>query len=389
MGSSRRRTAVLAVLAAIGTMVAGAEPSGAAVAAPPLTGIEALGPVDLRAFDLDVSGREARFLAEPGTVQLLDDGVPVWTVPFEGDGRLDDVALLDDGGVIVTGTYDDQGGAQLGELGFPLGPHRRDAPHAGFTARLGPDGTPAWVATVRGVDASLVSATVVTDADGNSYVGGALDGDTARFDPDGVDLHVTGFGYVASYAPDGALRWVTHVEGPGGTALAAPALAATGDGGLVATSPFDDEVTWLSAGAPVVLPDPAGTRTLLVLRLATDDGAVEWTATAHSDRSVTGGAVDVDADGNAYVGGSFSRTTTMTVTGTSGSATVGERPTRRRATASSPASGRPARSTGPPASTAPARSGPATWPSTGARTGWWSPAGCAARPPSAPTATAA
>jgi hypothetical protein len=331
MRTQRRRTALAVALGVLGSAVAvvATTPAGAVVAGPPIERLQRLGNVDVNAVALDGSDRELLAVREPDRVQLRDGGRAVWTTPLSGQINVGDAAFLPDGSVVIVGGYVDQDPAQIGEgddaLVLPFfNPPGFPSYNTAFVARLDADGVPQWARILRGhPDTHLIHENVVTDPDGNIYVGGGLgsgDGEdnAGVFDPGGAELQITGHDFVVSYGPDGTRRWVTHADGPHETFPDGVELAITDDGtGLVGVSPFTDLAEWTSAAGPLTLDPPVDTRSFAVLHLDTADGAIEWAATATA-RSVLFGHVAVDDDGNAYLAGQFSRSDELSITGTSG-----------------------------------------------------------------------
>jgi hypothetical protein len=202
------------------------------------------------AVDVPTGGRT-------GFVARVHDGRVRWLV---AGARALGVAAGEHGDVVIAGFYRD--GARLGDYRFPAA-----AGQDCYVASLDrASGAVRWVRTC-GASRFGQARAVAVDAAGNVYVAGDVTG-SARFG--GATPHDAGATagsspFVASWSPDGALRWVT--AGRDGTDSRSRGLAVAGDAVIV--------------GAQVTRGGRFGDRPLapdgcLVARLAADSGAIVW-----------------------------------------------------------------------------------------------------------------
>jgi len=174
-----------------------------------------------------------------------------------------------------------------------------------FLARYSPIGELTWVVRIGDAPDESVTALAIDNA-GNLVLGGSFVG-TVDFDPEaGVTTATSNGGrdgFVASYTPAGAFRWVRTVGGPADDAVLD--VAAQAGGVIFASGTF--------SGTAVV--DPA--QSLAVTSAGGVDGFLaSWspTGTARWAFSVGGpgddaaSAVAAGAGGSVYLGGAFTGT---------------------------------------------------------------------------------
>jgi hypothetical protein len=203
-------------------------------------------------------------------------GVRMWAVQV-GSADIDramGVALDAAGNAYVAGIT-------FGSLGGEVNRGRSDA----FLAKVSPVGTLEWVRLL-GTPLSEIGTSVAVDAAGNAFVAGTTGG---RLGGKVNGGHNDAF--VAKFAPDGALFWVSLLgttEEEYGYAVAMDAagfayLAGQTGGTLGATS--------------------SGSRDAFVACLDGNTGATEWIRQFGTSRDDCADAIAVDADGDIFVAG--------------------------------------------------------------------------------------
>jgi hypothetical protein len=184
--------------------------------------------VDLVVDDNDsvlVAGRRGGLdLDRDGTVDLDTYGTPDSLVFMSHDGNMsgwiqgpggpkqdsaDGIASDRRGGAYAAGTFTDT--LNVGDDAI-AGAGNTD----GFLIRFDPDGNPLWTVAIGGAHADRLHD-VSSDADGNAYVSGTVRG-PVDLDNDGdtdVPASSTDTFLVASFDPEGRLRWSRTFEGGG------------------------------------------------------------------------------------------------------------------------------------------------------------------------------
>jgi hypothetical protein len=161
-------------------------------------------------------------------------------------------------------------------------------------------GTPVSVSAVGGWGFDSTRA-LAPSADGGWSVAGTFQG---KLTLDGPPIFSTGpsDGFVARYAPDGAVLWVVQLASPEG--VVPEALAPTSDGGLVVVGSFSDRVTLGAGQAQAIELVSAGGADGFALGLD-EAGTVRWAV------PLGGAAVDgvlgvgVLSDGAALIAGLY------------------------------------------------------------------------------------
>ncbi len=184
--------------------------------------------VDLVVDDNDsvlVAGRRGGLdLDRDGTVDLDTYGTPDSLVFMSHDGNMsgwiqgpggpkqdtaDGIASDREGGVFAAGMFTDT--LNVGDDSVS-GAGSTD----GFLIRFDPDGKPLWTVVIGGADSDRLHD-VSSDADGNAYVSGIVRG-PIDLDRDGdTDIAASSADtfLIASFDPDGQLRWSRTIEGDG------------------------------------------------------------------------------------------------------------------------------------------------------------------------------
>ena len=212
-----------------------------------------------------------------------------WTFHRVGSDGMDSVAAvaaLPDGGLVIAGHFEgaiDLGSDQLESAG------ETDA----FVARLDRTGEVEWAARLGGAGFDAATA-VVMDRAGNPVVVGDF---TGSLRAGGRQLRARGQSdaFVASFRPDGTVRWGVALGGPEWDTAAAAALTSDGD---IAVAGSTGTLERSDDRARVDDSD------VLVARIA-PDGALKWTRTFGGTEWDQGLAIAADRDGEVAVAGSF------------------------------------------------------------------------------------
>ncbi len=244
-----------------------------------------------------------------GDAQITAKGATdLFVAKYQGDGSLawvqgwggtqEDaaagVATETNGYAVVVGYY--RGAASFGSLTLPiLGGNSLN----GFILRVGPGGTPQWVAGIASAGDDRASA-VAVDQEGNSYVTGTFMG-TIQF---GSGVSITSLNavvpeaYLASYTPSGATRWARRIGATRGAVGYAVTTDASGHvfvaGEFLGTGSFDGVV--LTSG---------GDRDSFAAKYSSGSGDRLW-AVRHGLGAADGTrAAITDSQGNLILGGYF------------------------------------------------------------------------------------
>lgn len=212
--------------------------------------------------------------------QTTAQGAAGWVVQATGTGQLVGRAVAVEattGDVYVAGTV--RGTVQLGNFALNgAGANAND----GFVARLSAQGAVSWALTVGGAPGEDAATHLRTDLAGNVYVGGYFTG-SGTFGPGGNAPLTSSPGdaqnvFLASYSPQGVLRWAQRAGG----SLSQPRLASgqtvTGldyaaSGRLVlSVVPYAQTYTY---GATTVLTGPVQKPILLILNINPQTGALQ------------------------------------------------------------------------------------------------------------------
>jgi hypothetical protein len=275
--------------------------------------------------------------------KVTPGGVPVWLRRAGGSGhdQVEAIAVDASGNCIVTGSYSSSNAV--------FGTRTLDQPSGidVFVAKYDSQGAVQWARRAGGPNPDYGNR-VAIDEQGNCYVSGVFNG-TAVFDP-GVMLSSTNENapFVASYDPDGQLRWVKPLPGraiatdqqghfylasglqiskfdsngtlewthaiahvdPGAWA-AVIGLAVDSEGSCYAAGYFYADLCAdnQQPGAEPVLRN-AGVADLLVAKIGVD-GRLRWLIGGGGNRYDYGDVVAFDGLGQVYVGGTFERHATF------------------------------------------------------------------------------
>ncbi len=233
------------------------------------------------------------------------NGNPVWAKAFPGvpaqDDRARGIALAADGSIYFTGEI--RGDVNFGNLFID---HTDGTGRNGFLAKLDNNGNVLWANQIESIggDDRSYGATVATD--GSIYVTGQCGnntvfaaGTTPVTTAGGVDA------FIAKYAPDGTLQWVSTGGSGAGDRLFESVIDSQGN--IWATG-FSGVGTSITFGAQVLT--PIGEEDMLLLKYAPDGNllsAINFGSTGLDEA----GSLTFGPNNLLYVGGSFSNTVTV------------------------------------------------------------------------------
>ena len=211
-----------------------------------------------------------------------------------------DVAVLNDGSLIVTGSF--QGTADFGGETLVCG-----GGSDMFLVKYNPDGSTAWAKRAGGNDWCIGNA-VDAFPDGTCIVAGYFEA-TATFGPGETrteDLTATEYYdiFIAKYNADGTLNWV---EKAGGDSFEAPNdVDAIPGGGFFVTGYYQQDCTFDPDGTPVVL-NSDGNKDIFLARY-NSDGSLSFAVSAGDSGVDEARGVAGVLDGTSYITGYFSET---------------------------------------------------------------------------------
>lgn len=232
----------------------------------------------------------------------------VWAQRFGGGGPDDgfDVAVDGSGNVFVVGLFDG-----WASFGVGVSQQTRVGVDDGFVAKFSPSGALLWVRTLSGPGRDVVAG-VGVGADGGVVVSGSFEGSAV---PSGGSALVSAGGpdgFVASYGPNGSLRWAQRL---GGAAVDGAREVAFGAGGEVYVAGFFGGPAQFGSGAAqVTLPGNGAVADGFVARF-TSAGQLGWVSGFGGATIDLGWDVVVDGNGDVAVVGGFTGTATFGSTG--------------------------------------------------------------------------
>lgn len=182
-----------------------------------------------------------------------------------------------------------------------------------FVAKYSTDGLLLWLKQAGGTLEDSGNG-IVIDEVGNSYVTGSFRG-SALFSPGGPDeisLSSRGFqdAFVAKYADDGTLHWVSHAGGQGSLFCIGNGIGVDANGDSYIAGEFVDTVIFgLGEPAQTTLTN-TGSPDMFVASYA-DDGSLRWAVQAGSGGQMQVSDVAVDETGDVFITGAFRETATF------------------------------------------------------------------------------
>jgi hypothetical protein len=262
-----------------------------------------------------LEGEEGVFVAK-----YASDGALLWvtsaSVASSDDQGLMDIATDADGNSYVTGSF-------FATATFGAGEANETVLEAGgspqlFVAKYARDGTFLWVRTASGSGVQAFGSGIATDIGGNSYVTGFIFG-TATFGAGEANETVLEAGpnfdmFVAKYAPNGSLLWVTNawgerdVQGNESGFVYGHAIATDPFGTSYVTGVFVGMATFGAGEASETVLDGEGG--VFVAKYARN-GTLLWVRGAGDTSDDWGRDIATDFRGNSYVTGRYFDTATF------------------------------------------------------------------------------
>lgn len=241
------------------------------------------------------AGAEDGFLARYRADRSLD-----W-VRRGGGPYLDgiySVAALPDGSVYAAGAF--RGTATFGSISLTT-----SAQSSGFLAKYDATGTVVWAKAVGGTTFGGTNA-VAAGPDGSARLLGYFQGEWAFDDVEDI-ASLKADAFLARFAPDGALTWVTQTAGPGGSQpIGERSLAVSADGASFITGEFQKPISIGSTLLTVTNGSEA------FLAKYDDQGDAVWARQSNAQGGFASGwSVATSDDGAVYLGGRFGGTVTL------------------------------------------------------------------------------
>lgn len=238
-----------------------------------------------------------------------DDPVLDWVISAGGSGADTGhgAAADPEGNIYVTGSF--EGSATFGEGENAVTLESADTDM--FLASYSADAELRWViGAVAEGDSSARGEGVAIDEDGNVVVAGWF-GESATFGEGADAVTVASAGgadmFLASYEPDGRLRWVRR--GGGSQLTRGQGVAMDGAGNAVVTGRFHGAATF-GEGAEAVTVESAGSGDVF-LASYDRDGELRWAVRSGGEHIADSWSVGANADGHIVVQGTFTETITF------------------------------------------------------------------------------
>lgn len=226
---------------------------------------------------------DAAFASRGRALVRTDAGAPTWSQPLPADG----------GAVAVAGALVAVAVSGTGPIdGLPLG--LRGEPGAAVLGVGAVDGQRQWIVGIGATEWASVRALAAT-GDG-VVVGGAFAG-TLRVGDRVVTSAGRSDGFWATLGPDGAVRGLWRVGGPGADDVTG--LAALPDGALAIAGTYGDRAELRDLTLPALFDDDHGDGFVATLDAA---GAVRWVRTFGGPSADTCAGVAATADGVVVAG---------------------------------------------------------------------------------------
>ena len=209
-------------------------PDGASLLTGHFAGTMVFGPGEVNETRLTAAGTGADLFV----ARYNPDGTLVWVKQAGGptNEQSGDIAALEDGSCVVTGSFRDTAVFGPGE---PNETRLTAVQSDAFVARYNPDGTLAWAGRAGGSAGNDWGSAIAAYADGSCVVTGVFR-DAAVFGPGqaGETSLIADFRdlFVARYAADGTLLWARGSGGPGEDYARAVAIHADGSFAVTANT---------------------------------------------------------------------------------------------------------------------------------------------------------
>jgi hypothetical protein len=183
-----------------------------------------------------------------------------------------------------------------------------EAATAVFIAKHAPDGSLLWAKSGGGTEARVWGRSIAVDIRGNSYVTGSFMGTAIFGAGEANETELTALGgqdvfFVAKYAPDGSLLWITSAGGTEAP-VSGRGIALDPRGNSYVTGSFRGTTTFGGGEANETELTALG-QGVFVAKYALD-GSLLWARSAGGSRFDSGTGIAADPRGNSYVTGDLS-----------------------------------------------------------------------------------
>jgi hypothetical protein len=189
-----------------------------------------------------------------------------------------------------------------------------EAATAVFIAKHAPDGSLLWAKSGGGTEARVWGRSIAVDFRGNSYVTGSFMGTAIFGAGEANETELTALGgqdvfFVAKYAPDGSLLWITSAGGTEAP-VSGRGIALDPRGNSYVTGSFRGTTTFGGGEANETELTALG-QGVFVAKYALDGSLLWITSAGGTEAPVSGRGIALDPHGNSYVTGSFRGTATF------------------------------------------------------------------------------
>ena len=208
------------------------------------------------------------------------------------------IATDSGGNVYVIGTYRDS--VTIGSTTLPNAGFYNNA----FVAKYDTSGTAQWARSIGGTG-SDTGYGIATDSAGNVYVTGKYAGSVTI---ESITLNSAGYSdaFVAKYDTDGTFQWAESIGGTN-TETTGQAIATDSDGNVYVTGIYAGSVTIGSTTFNSI----TGFRNDVFVAKYDTSGTVQWARSIGGADHDYGYGIATDINGNVYVVGEYSGTTTF------------------------------------------------------------------------------
>jgi Domain of unknown function (DUF4397)/Secretion system C-terminal sorting domain len=233
------------------------------------------------------------------------DGDPLWAKTYPGVPAQDDrgrgIAVAADGSIYITGEI--RGDVNFGTVFMD---HTDGTNRNGYLVKLDNNGNVLWANQIESVGGDDRSYGVQIGPDGNIYVAGQC-GNNTVFAAGATPVTTSGGvdAFVARYAPDGTINWVTTGGGSGGDRFFDVAFDTDGN---IWTAGFAGAATTFTFGGSTLTSNGDGD--IVVARL-NSSGAFTWANNFGGAGLDEGGALTFGPEGLLYVGAFYTNAITI------------------------------------------------------------------------------
>jgi hypothetical protein len=235
-------------------------------------------------------------------VKYAPDGTVIWAKSIDGnDNRVPYAATDANGNVILTGFFSNANitigtttltNNSIGGGGLDI-----------YIVKYAPDGTMLWAKSGGGPGNDFPSG-ICTDASGNVYITGTIQGPSISFDTTTITNSGTSsydYNFIVKYASDGTVVWATSNDVGGLMYPYTYSLVADATGNIYLSGSYNSSA--ITIGTTTLT--NAGYNNVFIVKYASN-GTVIWAKAAGGNFWCSAKSVSTDASGNVYVTGFFS-----------------------------------------------------------------------------------